>query len=150
MAGDIKRKAGATTTLVGSASSLLLTTGSQTLGPTTLDNQTNLDRNVTVELKATFTASPTIDNPINLFLVPAGDNSTYPDVDTASSPPKIVPACLAATFSIVKNATGAQTLTNTVYGLEPKAYRAYVVNSSGQSLSAGWSLISYGSLDQYT
>lgn len=88
----------------------------------------------------------------DLYLVPALDGSTYPDIDVTAGASYIPFPMLAGSFVSAKLPTAT---TNTVFqsamvDLMPTVYAVYIINRSGQTMLANWSLKALAAAAQYT
>jgi hypothetical protein len=131
--------------------------GSFTTTPTSL--ATNLDnRNggnaaenfwASFELKCGFgSASGIVGKTVDLYLVPALDGTNFADVDTSA--PTMPLNNYVGSFTIVMNQTSVQRLTLIGVPVQPLLYKGYLVNNSGQTLSANWGCRVVTAMEQYS
>lgn len=145
----IKFESGTSATLQNSSSSAL-SNNSQVACATTYDNGAtgNLFFYGNLRLATGFTAAPTIGNVVELYLTYALDGTNYPDVDTSSTPPTIAPDAWVGNFIVSKSQTGSQTIDLTNIPLKPYPLKAYLVNRTGQQMSAGFTVNIYPTREQ--
>lgn len=77
-----------------------------------------------------------------LYLLPKMDGTNLPDFDATSGAAVMPAACFAGAFTATKAPTAN---TNAIFvtptaDIDPRLYTAHVVNKSGQTISANWSL----------
>lgn len=87
-----------------------------------------------------------------LYLVPKLDGTNLPDVDTTAGSSRFPPNTFAEPFVATK-APSANTNMRFVTGiveLFPALYTAYLLNKSGQTISANWTLKVVPAQGQYT
>jgi hypothetical protein len=147
MAGNILAKQGTSVTCVSSGSSL--TSGSVVAANTVanLTNSTGLNFFAKALLTGGFGATPTDGSILSLYLVPTKLDGTNPATIGTSGIP---PLQFLAGYFVAANQSGTQYLPIDgipVYGVD---YTPYLLNSTGQTLSSGWSLAFYPDLGQYT
>jgi hypothetical protein len=145
MAGNIKLVAGTHTAATTSGSSL--TSGSAVAAANALANSTNLEECCSARLTGAFGSSPTEGGILSLYLVPKLDGSNVADFDVSGTPPI---GYWVGNFYVAKASTSTQRLDIDNIPLMPFDYLAYLVNSSGQTLSSGWLLDFWGAQHQYT
>jgi hypothetical protein len=140
----IKPIAGTHTAVTTSGASTANNVG--VLGTGAIANSTNLDDGGNLVLVVGFGSAPAVGAAIACYLIPKIDGSNYPDLDTASSPPTATPAYYIGSFTVVKAQTAAQRLGLNVpfIGLSAKDFEVYLVNTTAQTMSAGWTLDFYG------
>lgn len=88
----------------------------------------------------------------DLYLVPAIDGTNFPDIDTTAGTSYIPFTMRAGTF-VAPKAPAASTnalLQSGVVELMPVLYNAYIINRSGQTMSANWTLKALAAAAQYT
>lgn len=87
-----------------------------------------------------------------LFLVPKLDGTNLPDVDTTSGSSRLPAGAFAAAFDATKAPTANTNARFITPLLEifPALYTAYILNRSGQTISANWTLKVVPSQAQYT
>lgn len=88
----------------------------------------------------------------DLYLVPKIDGTNLPQIDTTSGSSFIPYVFRVGPFSAAKAPT---TTTDTYFALpnidlQPLLYTAYILNRSGQTISANWSLKTVVAYAQYT
>lgn len=88
----------------------------------------------------------------DLYLVPAIDGTNFPDIDLTAGAAYIPFTMKAGSFIASKAPTAS---TNALFqsapvDLLPTLYNVYIVNKSGQTMSANWSLKALASAAQYT
>lgn len=88
----------------------------------------------------------------DLYLVPAIDGTNFPDVDTTAGASYIPFTMRAGSFVASKAPTAA---TNALFqsasiDLMPVLYNVYIINRSGQTMSANWTLKALAAAAQYT
>jgi hypothetical protein len=88
----------------------------------------------------------------DLYLVPAIDGTNYPDVDMTAGSSYIPFNMRAGSFYASKAPTAATNALFSTYLVElfPTLYNAYIINRSGQTISAGAVLKAMGAAGQYT
>lgn len=110
-------------------------------------NDADLDNTVVLEpewhfrLTCGFGASVTAWVPITLILVPLLDGTNVADIDTTNQ--KFQPDHCGGVFYTATTGTASRRLDVQGAELGPYKYRAYLYNESGQTLSAGWSLVAW-------
>jgi hypothetical protein len=148
MAGDLKLKAGATTVLVSSGGSIASGAAAIANGASNLVNSTNLDDSCTLRLVAAAGSPPAQGATVACYLVPKADaNPATVDLVT----PYLNPDYFIGNF-VWPLASGATSSIMDIDGIPLSAldYVVYLINNFGQSISAGWTLTSYGTRGQYT
>lgn len=157
MAGDIRAKERAIVTLTSTGSSL--TNGSAGSAGTDLDARAA--GNFADDLQARFeltcqwatVTGITAGTPVaELYLVPKLDGTNLPGTDTTSGSSRMPAGTLVAVFDATKAPT-ANTDMRFVTGivdLFPALYTAYIINKSGQTIAANWTLKAVGAQGQYT
>lgn len=88
----------------------------------------------------------------DLYLVPAIDGANFPDIDTTGGASYVPYTMRAGSFVASKAPTAA---TNALFQsapieLMPVLYNVYILNRSGQTISANWSLKALATAGQYT
>lgn len=88
----------------------------------------------------------------DLYLVPAIDGTNFPDIDTTSGAAYIPFTMKAGSFIASKSPTANTNMLfqSSQVDLMPVLYNVYVVNKSGQTMSANWSLKVLAAAAQYT
>lgn len=159
MPGDLRAKERAIVTLTSSGSSLTNGTAGVANGSADLDVRSS--GNAPDDLVARFeltcqwstvtgiTAGTTV---AELYLVPILDGTNLPDIDTTGGSSRLPAGSFVAVFDATKaptSNTDARFVTGIVE-LFPALYRPYVLNRSGQTMSANWSLKAVAAQAQYT
>ena len=103
-----------------------------------LDNTTELAFAYDFELNAGFGSSVTAGEDVDLYLVPVLDGTNEADKDTST--PKFQDSHYRGTFITANTGTTARRMTIEGVPVGPYAYKAYLVNKSGQTVSATWTL----------
>ncbi|WP_198116924.1 hypothetical protein [Massilia rhizosphaerae] len=88
----------------------------------------------------------------DLYLVPAIDGSTFPDIDTTSGS-SYVPFTMRVGSFVAPKAPSAgtnMTFQSNSVDLFPVLYNVYIINRSGQTMSANWTLKALAAAAQYT
>lgn len=157
MAGDIRQKERAIVTLTSTGSSL--TNGSAGSAATDFDARAtgNFADDFAAQFEltcqwATITGIAAGTVVADLYLVPKLDGTNLPDVDTTGGSSKLPFAALVGSFEAQKAptaATNARFVSNVVQ-FNPLLFTAYIVNRSGQTISANWTLKAVGVQGQYT
>lgn len=159
MAGDIRAKERSIVTLTTSGGSL--TTGSAGAGNGTADLDSRSGGNLDDDLQAQFemvcqwaTITSIVAGTVaaELYLVPKLDGTNLPTTDTTSGSSRLPYSCYAGVFECTKAPT-ANTDMRFVTGnipINPMLYTPYILNRSGQTISANWSLKAVGVQGQYT
>lgn len=159
MAGDIRAKERSIVTLTTTGGSL--TTGSAGAGNATADFDARSSGNFPDDLQAQFelvcqwaaiTSIVAGTIAAELYLVPLLDGTNLPDIDTTSGSSRLPYACFAGVFECQKAPT-ANTNMRFVTGnisFNPLLMRPYILNRSGQTISANWSLKAVSVQAQYT
>jgi hypothetical protein len=157
MAGNILNKEQSIITLTSTGSSL--TSGSAGVAGTQLNCVTG--GNAADMLNALFTltaqwstvtgiaAGTTV---ADLFLVPAIDGTNFPDIDTTSGASYIPYTMRAGSFVAPKAPTASTNMLfqSAAVDLMPVLYNAYILNRSGQTMAANWTLKVLPAAGQYT
>jgi hypothetical protein len=157
MAGDIRSKERSAVTLTSSGSSL--TNGSAGSAGTDLDlrasgNGDN-DLEVVFELLCqwgTITGIVKDTTVAALYLVPKFDGTNAADIDTTSGTSALPPSAFGSSFVATKAPTASTNarFVSDVVPLHPMLYTAYILNKSGQTISANWTLKALGAAGRYT
>ena len=157
MAGDLRAKERAAVTLTSTGASL--TTSSA--GSAATDMDVRAAGNAADDLLARFeltcqwaTITGIVAGTIvaELYLVPKLDGTNAPDIDTTAGASRLPAGSFVATFDATKAPT-ASTNARFVTGLVelfPALYTAYIRNTSGQTISANWTLKVVSAQAQYT
>ncbi len=159
MAGDIRAKERSIVTLTTTGGSL--TTGSAGAANGTADFDARSGGNFPDDLQAQFefvcqwaTITSIVAGTIaaELYLVPILDGTNLPDVDTTSGSSRLPFATLAGFFECTKAPTANTNMrfvsANVLFN--PTLMRPYILNKSGQTISANWSLKAVSVQAQYT
>lgn len=157
MAGNILLKEQAIVTLTSTGASL--TTGSSGLAGTQLDcraagNAADFfmaSLSLTAQW-ATVTGIAAGTTIADIYLVPAIDGTNFPDIDTTSGSSYIPFTMRVGSFVASKVPTAS---TNALFqsapiDLMPLLYNVYIINRSGQTMSANWTLKALAAAAQYT
>lgn len=157
MAGNIKAKERAAITLTSTGSSL--TNGSAGSAGTDLDLRAsgNAEQDFQGQFEltcqwATITSIVKDTVAAELYLVPKLDGTNAPDVDTTAGSSSLPRASFVDVFVCPKAPTAntnMRLITN-IANLAPRLYTAYVINKSGQTISANWTLKAVTDQAQYT
>lgn len=159
MPGDIRSKERGIVTLTTSGASL--TTGSAGAANGTADFDARSTGNFPDDLQAQFelvcqwsTVTSIVAGTIaaELYLVPLLDGTNPPDIDLSAGASRLPYACFAGVFECQK-APIANTNMRFVSGniaFNPLLLRPYILNRSGQAISANWSLRAVSVQAQYT
>lgn len=150
MAGNLKLKAGTTTTAVNANGTQIVNAAVGIANGTgNLTNSTNLDKFVTAVLTGAAGAAPAQYATVSLYLVPKADGTNVGNVDTANPP---LPSNFLVGFFIWPQGSSSSSQVMPIPGIPLEAYDyvPYLVNNLGQTLSTNWGLVFYGTIDQYT
>lgn len=159
MAGDLRAKERAPVTLTSSGASL--TTGSAGVANGTADFDARSTGNFPDDLQAQFeltcqwaTVTSIVKDTVvaELYLLPAVDGTNFPDIDTTSGSSALPAAAYAGSFVATKAPTAntnARFVTPNV-AFNPMLHRPYILNRSGQTISANWTLKAVSVQGQYT
>lgn len=158
MAGDIFAKERAIVTLTSTGASG--TTGSAVAAGTDFD--TTSAGNFPDDLFARFELTcqwATITNVIkdvvaaDLYLVPKTDGTNLPDLDATSGSSTLPYNCYVGSFVCTKAPTANTNMrfVSPIIQVDmPQIYTAYILNKSGQTISANWILKAVSARGQYT
>lgn len=158
MPGDLLYKVGTIATITSSQSSLATDVAVATAsdldtrsGGTSGTVENMLFRAELTVQWATITSIDPGETAAEFYLVPALDGTNFPAVKTASVA-FISPTYLAGYFvtSVAPTANTDALLATAVFSLPPGLYRPYLVNRSGQTMSASWTLKVMSWRGQYT
>lgn len=158
MAGTIRLQEGAIQTITSTGASA--STGSAVLAGT-LDTRSSAGSATADMFAALFSLTAQFATVTNiaagttiadLYLVPAIDGTNFPDIDTTAGASYIPYTMRVGSFVASKAPTAA---TNALFQsnpveLMPTLYNVYILNRSGQSLSANWTLKALAAAAQYT
>lgn len=159
MAGDIRQKERSIVTLTSSGSSL--TNGSAGVANATADFDARSSGNFPDDRAAQFelicqwaTVTGIVAGTIvaELYLLPALDGTNYPDIDTTSGSSKLPFTALVGLFEVQKAPTANTDarFNSSIVQFNPLKFKPYLLNKSGQTIAANWTLKSVGVQDQYT
>lgn len=160
MAGDLFNKERAIVTLTSTGASL--TTGSAAAAGTDLDARSaGGTGNEAGDLQGLFeltcqwaTITGIVASQIvgELYLVPKLDGTNLPDVDLTSGASVLPPSSFVGAFIATKTPTAATNarFVSPAVAFNPLLYTAHVLNRSGQTISANWTLKVVGVRGQYT
>lgn len=157
MAGDIRAKERAIVTLVSSGSSL--TTGTAVAAGTNLDaraaGNAADDFQAQFELVcqwATITSIVAGTIAAELYLLPLLDGTNAPTVDTTGGSSRLPAAAYVGAFECTKAPTANTDMRfiSGVVSFNPLLFTPYILNRSGQTISAAWSLKTVSVQAQYT
>ena len=159
MAGDIRQKERGIVTLTTTGGSL--TNLSAGLGNATADldarSAGNLPDDIACQFElvcqwATITSIVAGTVAAELYLVPVPDGTNVPDVDTTAGASRLPYAAFVGVFECPKAPTANTNMRflSPVVQLAPMLYKVYILNKSGQTISANWSLKVVGVQGQYT
>lgn len=157
MAGNILTKEQGIVTLTSTGAAL--TSGSAGLAGTQLDCRTN--GNAADLFMALFSlsaqwatvtgiaAGTTI---ADLYLVPAIDGTSFPDIDTTAGASYIPFTMRAGSFVAAKapTANANALFQSAMVDLMPVLYNVYIINRSGLTMAANWTLKALAAAAQYT
>jgi len=157
MAGDLRQKERSAVTLTSTGASL--TNGSAGSAGTELD--VRAAGNAADDFYAKFQLTcqwATITSIVlgtvaaDLYLVPKLDGTNLPTVDTTAGSSALPWACYVGSFTCVKAPTANidMVLISPTVQLDPLLYTAYIINKSGQTISANWTLKEVSIQGQYT
>lgn len=139
--GAIKELAGTPQTLEASGGSISNTAAGQA-NDAVLDNTTELA--FTCDFALTFApgSALAVGNVIYLYLIPELDGTNPADDDTGT--PYFQPDHFSGTFvNGHASGTGTRIVTVQQISIGPYKYQAWLLNSSGQTISGGWGLVAY-------
>lgn len=159
MAGDIRQKERAIVTLTSTGSSL--TTGSAGAANGTADFDARAAGNFADDRAAQFeltcqwgtvtgiTAGTVV---ADLYLVPLLDGTNLPDLDTTGGSSRLPFSTYVGSFEATKAPTASTNakFVSPIVAFNPLLLRPYILNKSGQTISANWTLKAVGVQDQYT
>lgn len=161
MAGDLFSKAGAIATLEASGASTLATGTAVEANDAVLDVRSGGLAGAVENLEFVFelvcqwvTVTGVLLGVVaaELYLVPAIDGTNYPDVDLTGGASALPHPTYVGNFTLIKQAVTVTDLRfpSPKVRLFPLQYKAYILNRSGQTISAGWSLKVFSARYQYT
>lgn len=159
MAGDIRQKERAIVTLSSTIASM--TNGSAAAANGTADFDARAGGNFADDMAAQFewaaqwatitgiTAGTVV---ADLYLVPLLDGTNLPDLDLTSGSSKLPYACYVASFEAQKAPTANTNMrfVSPVVTFNPLLMRPYLLNRSGQTVTANSTLKAVGVQGQYT
>ena len=148
--GTLQLLAGSTTTCVSSGAGTIATGALQVANAThNLLNSTNLDFSACARLTCSSSSSVTQGTTVTLYLVPIADGSSASYVDIST--PYISPNYRVGNFTWSR-ATGTGTsISMDIDGIPLSAfdYTPYLLNNLGVTIATTWSLVFYGTKNQY-
>lgn len=159
MAGDIRAKERSIVTLTSSGSSL--TSGSAGAGNGTADFDARSSGNAPDDLQAQFelvcqwaTITGIVAGTIaaELYLLPKLDGTNAPDIDTTAGSSRLPISTFVGVFECAKAPTANTNMRfiSDVIRFNPLLFTPYIINRSGQTISANWTLKSVSVQAQYT
>ena len=159
MPGDLRAKGRSIVTLTATGGAL--TTSSAGLGNQTADFDARTAGNFPDDLQAQFelvcqwaTITTIVAGTIaaELYLVPLLDGTNLPDVDLTGGASRLPFASYAGVFECVKAPVAATNMRFIMPNISfnPMLMRPYILNRSGQTISANWSLKAVSVQGQYT
>jgi hypothetical protein len=159
MAGDLRAKERAIVTLTTTGGSA--TTGSAVIGNATADLDARSSGNAPDDLQAQFelvcqwaTITSIVKDTVaaDLYLIPVLDGTNVPDVDTTAGSSALPTSAYVGSFVCVKAPTANVNMrfVSPMVIISPRLYKAYILNKSGQTISANWSLKAVSDQAQYT
>ena len=157
MPGDLRAKGRSIVTLTTTGGSL--TTGSAGVAATDFDARTagNFPDDLQAQFEllcqwATITSIVAGTIAAELYLVPILDGTNLPDVDLTGGTSRLPFASFAGVFECVKAPTAATNMRFITPNISfnPMLMRPYILNRSGQAISANWSLKAVSVQAQYT
>ena len=160
MAGDLFLKEGTIATLEGNGGSLTTLTA-VAADDATLDLRSGglsgAVQNPLLQFElvcqwATITSIVKDTVATELYLLAALDGTNYPDVDTTGGASALPPQSYKGNFTCVKAPTANTNMrfNSPLLSLAPFLYKAYILNRSGQTISAGWTLKVMSARYQYS
>lgn len=147
MAGNIFLKQGSSIATVSSGSSLATGAIVAANGASNLTNSSGLSNFASARLMGGFGSAPTEGNILSLYLAPKLDGTNIASFDTSGTPPI---SYFVGNFVVALAQTAAQYMDIDGIPLMAYDYAPYLVNSTGQTLSSGWTLTFFPTLSQYT
>ncbi len=142
---DIKQKAGTSQTLEASGAAVSSNAAGHA-DDANLDNTATLAFTCSFVLTTAFNSTVTVNEDIELYLVPMLDGTNEADKDTTT--PVFQPSHYAGTFITPTTGTGSRRMTIEGVAIGPYKYVARLWNKSGQTMTAGWTLVAYPELVQ--
>lgn len=85
-----------------------------------------------------FGAAVSKDTNIDLYLVPSRDGTNFPNVDVTGG--NLPPGSLKGSFVITVSGNNQARMNVEGIPVMPLLYKGYIKNSTGQTLTSGWSL----------
>lgn len=155
MAGDIRAKERAIITLTSTGASL--TNLSAGAAGTALD--CTATGNAPDDLQARFELTCQVSGAVaaglsvaELYLVPKLDGTNLPDLNTTAGASRLPATTLVGVFDTPTALSTSTTyrFVSAIVDLFPTAYTAYILNRSGVSISANWTLKAVTAQAQYT
>lgn len=159
MAGDIRAKERSIVTLTSSGGSL--SNGSAGVANGTADFDARSTGNAPDDFQVQFellcqwaTVTGIVAGTViaDLYLVPLLDGTNLPDVDLTAGASSLPLTCLVGSFIATKTPTAATNarFPSALINIAPRLYRPYILNKSGQTISANWTLRNVSDQAQYT
>ena len=159
MAGDIRSKERSIVTLTLTGASL--TNLSAAVANATADLDARSGGNFADDFNCTFellvqwaTITGIVAGTVigELYLVPLVDGTNLPDVDLTAGSSRLPYASYVAPFDAVKAPTANTDMRfiTAPISINPLLYRPYLLNKSGQTMTANWDLKAVGVQGQYT
>lgn len=159
MAGDIFAKERAIVTLTSTGSSITTLSAGAANGTANVDGRSGGnfadDFQISFELIvqwATITGIVANSQVADLYLIPVTDGTNAPDIDTTSGSSALPLPSYVGSFIATKAPT-ANTNARFVSGqinIMPLLYQPYIINRSGQTMTANWTLKAVSARGQYT
>ena len=106
---------------------------------TEIDNTAALDLYYDFELNVTFGSSPTLGNPVDLYVIPAIGGTDYADGSSTVEPAE---SLRVGSFD-VRNVNTAQRLALLNILVPPAKFKVLIRNSAGQAFSASGHTLKY-------
>lgn len=157
MAGDIRQKERAIVTLTSTGASL--SNGSAGAAGTDFDARAagNFADDMAAQFEltcqwATVTGIAAGTVVADLYLLPKMDGTNLPDIEATSGASKLPFAAFVGSFEAQKTPTAATNarFVSAAVQFNPLLFTAYIINRSGQAISANWTLKAIGVQGQYT
>lgn len=157
MAGDLRAKERAIVTLTSTGSSLTQSSA----GSAATDLDVRASGNAADDLQARFeltcqwaTITGIVAGTIvaELYLVPKLDGTNLPDIDTTAGASVLPGSTYVGSFVATKAPTANTNarFVTPLLDIFPVLYTAYIVNRSGQTITANWTLKAVSAAGQYT
>lgn len=159
MAGDIRQKERAIVTLTSSGASLSTGSAGIANGTANFDARSggNFEDDFAAQFElicqwATITGITAGTIVADLYLLPRLDGTNAPDIDTTSGTSRLPFNAYVGSFEATKAPTAntdARFITAPI-AFNPLLFLPYIINRSGQTISANWTLKAVGVQGQYT